>query len=92
MAWKFDHCLPPNERIRELIAQATNIEEPEGLFPREIAMTLEQRLLDLLTAIDNDLYQYVEKPHLYDGVYYLADVSLAAHDALEIAQRLFDKE
>lgn len=25
-----------NERIRELIAQATRIEEPDGLFPREV--------------------------------------------------------
>lgn len=25
-----------NERIRELVAQATRIEEPDGLFPREV--------------------------------------------------------
>jgi hypothetical protein len=25
-----------NERIRELSAQATRIEEPDGLFPREV--------------------------------------------------------
>jgi hypothetical protein len=25
-----------NERIKELMAQATRIEEPDGLFPREV--------------------------------------------------------
>ena len=57
-----------NERIRELIKQATHVEEPDGLFPREVFD--EQKFAELIVreCIDVVPWQYEEKIKTHFGV------------------------
>ena len=62
-----------NERIRELMAQATHIEEPDGLFPREVFDR--EKFAQLIVAECVDCLNPLSRNHSMVG---------AAQDTIEI--------
>lgn len=60
-----------NERIRELAEQATNIEEPDGLFPREVfdrEKFAELILLECIPFVGDPTSEAVQKMMKHFGV------------------------